>query len=195
MDTGSYMANQMGNLIEAGLHLQEQFYDGLFPVDRKPSGAFFSDCRKYRYALWRIWDESKPLVMFIGLNPSTANETETDNTITRIKGIVKNWGYGGFYMTNLFAYVSTDPNKLLLPEATDSLNDHCLGIVSSKCEKIVFAWGAFKQAGLRSKEVIAMFPNAYALKLTKDGSPWHPLYVKSNITPVHFNQPPKHNTP
>ena len=32
-------------------------------------GAELSPCRRYRYALWRIWDDSKPAVMFIGLNP------------------------------------------------------------------------------------------------------------------------------
>jgi len=34
--------------------------------------AKFSACRKYRYALWRNWDESKPYAMIIGLNPSTS---------------------------------------------------------------------------------------------------------------------------
>ena len=40
--------------------------------------AKFSACRKYRYALWRNWDESKPYAMIIGLNPSTADENEND---------------------------------------------------------------------------------------------------------------------
>ncbi len=31
-------------------------------------GAEFSECRQYRYALWRMWDRSKPPVMFVGLN-------------------------------------------------------------------------------------------------------------------------------
>lgn len=59
-------------------------------------GADFSNDRKYRYALWRIWDRTKPLVMFIGLNPSTANETENDPTIKSVGRISKNNGYGGF---------------------------------------------------------------------------------------------------
>jgi hypothetical protein len=45
------------------------------------SGAVFSDCRKFRYALWRMWDGDKPLVMIIGLNPSTADEKVNDPTI------------------------------------------------------------------------------------------------------------------
>jgi hypothetical protein len=27
------------------------------------AGADFSECGKYRYKLWRIWDENKPLAM------------------------------------------------------------------------------------------------------------------------------------
>ena len=46
-------------------------------------GAELSECRTYRYVLWRIWDNSKPKIMFIGLNPSTADENTDDNTITR----------------------------------------------------------------------------------------------------------------
>lgn len=30
-------------------------------------GAVISECQNYRYSLWRIWDESKPLIGFIGV--------------------------------------------------------------------------------------------------------------------------------
>lgn len=46
--------------------------------------AKLSDCRTYRYELQRIWDESKPYAMFIGLNPSTADETEDDPTFVAV---------------------------------------------------------------------------------------------------------------
>lgn len=48
------------------------------------NGAKFSEDRNYRYALWRIWDESKPMVMFIGLNPSTANETSESRLVSNV---------------------------------------------------------------------------------------------------------------
>ena len=76
------------------------------------AGAEFSSDRKYRYCLWRIWDRQLPLVMFIGLNPSTANETEPDHTITRVMGFARSWGYGGFYMMNLFGIVSSQPENI-----------------------------------------------------------------------------------
>lgn len=150
------------------------------------SGAEFSPDRKYRYALWRIWDESKPLVMFIGLNPSTANETETDPTITRVMGFARSWGFGGFYMMNLFAIVGSDPKILLTERDPLGDNDRWLVEISEKCDRIVFAWGVFKQAKIRRAEVAAKFPRAYCLKKTKDGHPWHPLYVAAKTTPIIF---------
>ena len=49
-----------------------------------PKGAVFSNDRKYRYALWRIWNPNKELLLTIGLNPSSANESKDDPTITRL---------------------------------------------------------------------------------------------------------------
>jgi hypothetical protein len=75
-------------------------------------GAIFSECGKYRYALWRIWDERDPLVMCIGLNPSTANADDDDPTIRNLTTLFKASGFSGFYMTNLFALISSDPDDL-----------------------------------------------------------------------------------
>ncbi|MEK9157701.1 MAG: DUF1643 domain-containing protein [Patescibacteria group bacterium] len=152
------------------------------------NGATFSPCRKYRYVLWRIWDDSKPKVMFIGLNPSTANETEPDPTITRVIGFAKSWGYGGVYMTNCFPYVSTNPDDLK-DFGNTATNDHWLYEVARMSKDIIFAWGAFdvvKELG-RDVELKGMFPHAKALVINKDGSPRHPLYVKGDVKPVAYN--------
>ncbi len=74
--------------------------------------AKLSNCRNYRFALWRTWDESKPFAMIIGLNPSTADEVENDPTITRCINFAKSWGYGGVCMANLFAYRATEPSVM-----------------------------------------------------------------------------------
>lgn len=152
------------------------------------SGAEFSNCRNYRYALWRIWDTSKPLVMFIGLNPSTANEFSDDPTIRRVKAIAKNLGYGGIYMMNCFAYISTDPKLLKTNPMSKEWNDNMLTITASKCADVIFAWGNFdivKTTG-RDIELIEMFPHAKALHINKNGSPKHPLYVRNDVIPVKF---------
>lgn len=152
-------------------------------------GALFSSCRKYRLFLFRQWDEKLPLVMFIGLNPSTANETENDPTIKSVGRISKNNGYGGFYMMNCFPIVSTDP-KVCKDFYTSgvpyehhqfAINQQKLKEVGAICKDIVFAWGNFKvvKQCRRDKELSEMFPNAMALFINKNGSPKHPLYCKS----------------
>lgn len=150
------------------------------------SGAYFSACRNYRYVLWRIWDTHKPRVMFIGLNPSTANENSDDPTIRRVKAMARNWGYGGVYMTNLFAWVTPYPDELLKCSDPVNGNDAWLKKVAGFSEQIIFAWGNFKEAQERAKLVIEMFPGAKALQINKNGSPKHPLYVKGDIIPVQF---------
>ena len=76
--------------------------------------AILSEDRKYRYVLSRIWDKSKPIVMIIGLNPSTADETEDDRTIRRCIKFADSWGYGGVYMLNLFAFRATKPTDMFV---------------------------------------------------------------------------------
>lgn len=150
-------------------------------------GADFSKCRKYRFALWRIWDKSKDKVMFIGLNPSTANETESDPTLTRVIAFGKRLGYGGVYMMNCFPWVSTDPDNLNVLGFKE-YNDHMLKKVADECKDVIFAWGAFKvvSATGRDVELCKLFPCAKALVINKDGSPRHPLYVNGNTVPVAF---------
>lgn len=152
------------------------------------NGAIFSDDRKDRYALWRIWDKSKSFIMFIGLNPSTANEHKNDPTLTRVIKFANNWGYGGVYMMNLFSFVTAYPEELQINEDLLEKNNQWLNTISIKCDKIIFAWGSFKQAEERSKYILERF-KGFALEINKDGSPKHPLYVKSNIEPVKMPIP------
>lgn len=151
------------------------------------NGAQFSEDGKYRFSLWRIWDDTKPLVMFIGLNPSTANQTEDDPTIRRVKRFAKDWGYGGVFMMNCFAFVSTDP-KLLEHGLYDQRNNSYLEATAFKCKEVIFAWGNFDivRTSGRFKELVQMFPDAKVLQKNKNGSPKHPLYIKADTIPVYY---------
>lgn len=157
--------------------------------DNTVSGAEFSHDRKYRYALWRIWDKEMPSVMFIGLNPSRANESNNDNTITKVSKIAKHNGFGGFYMTNLFAFVTPYPEEL--PACADPIlhNDTWLKKTRAICSKVVFSWGAFPEAQERAKKVIKMFPESFCLKHNKNGSPKHPLYCLDETKLISFVLP------
>jgi hypothetical protein len=138
-------------------------------------GAKFSECCNYRYQLWRIWDESLPLAMCIGLNPSTANADDDDATIIHLTHMLKRLGYGGFYMTNLFAIISSDPKVLLTCDDPIRENDFYLMETKQWCKDVIACWGAFKQAKDRIKVVLPKFPEALCFGRTKAGAPVHPL--------------------
>ena len=157
------------------------------------NGAIFSDCRRYRYALWRVWDDSKGKVMFIGLNPSTANESADDPTIRRVKRFAHNWGYGGVIMLNLFTYITAYPEELMKCEDPVGPADYYLDHYAKECNKVIFAWGNFKEAEKRGIEVMQMFPYGHMLIQNKNGSPRHPLYVKADAQPIPITRKEANN--
>ncbi len=74
--------------------------------------ACSSRCSHYRYSLSRTWNESLQRIVFIGLNPSTADAQHDDPTVRRCIGFARRWGYGGLTLVNLFAYRTTEPAEL-----------------------------------------------------------------------------------
>lgn len=151
---------------------------GLFGDNAK--GAEFSEDGKYRYRLWRIWDDSKPKILCIGLNPSTANADKDDATISILKRMLPILGYGGFYMMNCWPFITSKPELLQIDEFSDKLNNDMLMCQASNCADVIFAYGSFKvikQKG-RDKELMEMFPNAKCFAKSKDGSPIHPLAMQ-----------------
>jgi hypothetical protein len=147
--------------------------------------AIFSDCGKYRYLLVRVWNpELKPLVCF-GLNPSTANAESDDPTIKNLVRLLQNEGYGSLYMMNLFALVSPYPDDLRtcpdpVKENDDWIAKICMG------QDVAFCWGNFKQAEYRAKKVKKMFNTAKCFGKNANGSPKHPLYLKSNTKLIDY---------
>ncbi len=139
------------------------------------SGAEFSKCGKYRYKLWRIWDPQLPKAMCIGLNPSTANATKNDQTISYLIRMLSRLGYGGFYMMNLFAWISSRPDDLLACADPLGENEQKLQEVAALCDEVIVCWGSFKQAEQRIKEVLPQYPEAKCFGITATGKPFHPL--------------------
>lgn len=151
------------------------------------SDAKLSDCRIYRYALWRIWDDTKPYAMFIGLNPSTADEKEDDPTIRRCISFAEDWGYGGLCMANLFAFRATDPAVMFNAEQPiGDENDIWLQRLGQRAGIVVAAWGNDGCYMDRSKVVRALFSSLHYLKLNKSGEPAHPLYQPRSAKPIPF---------
>jgi hypothetical protein len=149
--------------------------------------ATFSSCRTYRYSLSRIWDKKKKYVLFIGLNPSTADEEADDPTIRRCINYAKNWGYGGFIMVNLFAYRSTLPSKLKkVKYPVGKGNDKYIVTLSKKADITVAVWGNNGNLYSRDKQVLSLIPSLMCLKINKSGQPAHPLYLNKGLKLTKF---------
>ena len=150
--------------------------------------ATFSDCRKYRYALSRTWNGKKKTILFIGLNPSTADEKIDDPTIRRCINYAQNWGYGSLLMVNLFAYRATLPSELKNVKNPIG-NDNDLHIIelSKKADIAVAAWGNEGTLLNRDKEVKKILPNLMCLKINKSGQPAHPLYQKKDLKLIKYS--------
>jgi hypothetical protein len=125
--------------------------------------------------------------MFIGLNPSTADESTDDPTLIRCINFAKSWGYGGVCMANLFAFRATDPSDMKATEdPTGARNNHWLKLLATESDLIIAAWGNDGSYLQRSKQVRKILPEMHCLKLNKSGEPAHPLYQKANLRPIPF---------
>lgn len=161
--------------------------------------TIFSENRVYRYTLWRDWSDlfrnsetGKQFAMFIGLNPSTADETLDDPTIRRCVGFAKRWGYGALCMTNLFAYRTKDPRamkKVTAPVGEEN-NDWLLR-VAGEAGIIIAAWGVHGTFLNRDTSVRLLLAEhkekMRVLRFTNGAHPEHPLYVPGNIIPQPFS--------
>jgi len=149
--------------------------------------AEFSPCRRYRYALSRTWDEALPRVLFIGLNPSIADEVRDDPTLRRCMGYASDWGYGGVCVANLFAWRATDPAALKAardPVGPD--NDAWLTRLAVDAGLVVAAWGNHGAWQGRSGQVVAMLPDPHCLQMNLSGEPAHPLYLRRSLRPLPY---------
>lgn len=147
------------------------------------TGAMLSEDGIYRYRLWRIWDDAKPMAVWIMLNPSTADASRDDPTIRRCIGFSRAFDFGGMEIVNLYALRATNPATLrTVADPTGPNNDEhirraCSGIGAGR---VICAWGASVYALHRASAVRQLIwhevGQPWCLGKTKDGSPFHPLY-------------------
>jgi len=147
----------------------------------------------YRYLLWREWDSQKPVIVWIMLNPSTADDKVLDPTLRRCLQFSIDNGYGRMEILNLFALRSTDPKLLYRSEDPVGWRNNIT--ISRACERldrtIVAAWGVHGVLKNRDKQVIDIVTKScgkdlYCFKLTKSGIPGHPLYLRGDIKMILF---------
>jgi hypothetical protein len=158
------------------------------------SGATISACRLYRYVLWRRWGSGNRSVVFIGLNPSTADEHTDDRTIRRCVGFGQSWEYPSLTVVNLFALRSIDP--AWLKRVSDPIGEQNDEFILSQCleaKLVVAAWGYHGDYLQRGTAVSGLLTRAgirlYCLGCTKNGEPRHPLYLRADTRPVPYPIP------
>lgn len=158
-----------------------------FPSERKPR-AIFSACSRYRYFLtWpTMRRRSDARVLFALANPSTATAEQTDPTVARCIDYAERWGFGWCDVVNARAWRGTDPTTLPAdPEAVGQFNDAHIWTAALAAELVVCGWG--KLGGSQGPSVLRLIRDAgkvpHALRLNKDGSPQHPLYLPGDLQP------------
>lgn len=168
----------------------------LFPQNERSQiekTAAISKCGKYRYCLSRVWDKEKPKVLFIMLNPSTADSEKDDPTILRCIAFAKSWDFGSLYVINLYAFRATNPKDLLKATSIVGIdNEKWFKKMSNIADLIVGAWGnkAIISKINKSPDYNSYNPISWInkplhyLELSKDGyTPKHPLYLKKDLVP------------
>lgn len=174
--------------VEREKHILESAMPGAL-LSGETSGAEFSPCKVWRYALWRHWDcrGYADVCTFIGLNPSTADETANDPTVRRCIDYAQRWGFGGLYMLNLYAYRATDP--AVMKAAADPVGpgaDEALARFANRSGLVVCAWGAHATPE-RAAAVLALLEvPTVCLGLNANGSPKHPLYLRRDAERIPF---------
>jgi hypothetical protein len=165
------------------LHLKQNTINGI------EYGAIFDVNHSYRYSLWRAWSAHYPRIVFVLLNPSTADEQSNDPTIWRCMGFARAWNFGSMEVVNLFAYRATEYRELFkVSDPIGGENDHFLMQAVERCSIVVLGWGIRGMLLGRDRQVMSLLADrndVYCLGKTKDGQPCHPLYIKSdtNIEP------------
>ena len=162
--------------------------------DGTESLAIYSEDMKYRYLLERIWDSAPdtPVLMFVMLHPSTATVVLNDNAIStcenRAKEHYDNFGgtqFGGFCVTNLFAFVQKDLNNY--ERVDDQSGTENLRIIEEYARKpnttIVCAWGN-ECSDDRFAEQVAIIKEL----LAGTEHPLHHLEALSNGQPRHASR-------
>ena len=157
-------------------------------VKQSPKSADISPCGRYRYRLERWWGEGDPVV-FVMLNPSTADAGKDDATIRRCVGFAESWGFSGLIVVNLFAWRATEPRNIPRYKATaiGPHGDAAIRAAVHRSSTVVCAWGAHGKLHGRGADVLDLLRQhcrPKMLRMTGTGQPCHPLYLPADLSPI-----------
>lgn len=127
--------------------------------------------------------------LFIGLNPSTADQNKDDPTIRKCVGFAKRWGFEAVCMVNLFAIRGSNPSVIMsVEDPMGPENDRWIEQCANSADRIIAAWGIHGRYRGRDKRVTDLLyqKKVEALAINKDGTPMHPLYAAYGVEPVDY---------
>lgn len=147
--------------------------------------AQFDATGQYRYQLTRHWDDTRPGLAFIMLNPSYADHQQDDPTLRRCTRLAQQWQYGSLIVVNLFAYCTASPPVLkTVDEPIGKENNRFILQGCQTAEHILLAWGNWGSLHDRDRTVLKLVApyrdRLYCLAINRTGQPRHPLYVPQN---------------
>jgi len=150
--------------------------------------AVISPCGLYRWILGRdnlvrlvSAGRKKGTILWVMLNPSTADAIKPDPTLNRVVDFSRRFGYRELHIVNLYAYRTAFPHELWLAEDPVGVeNDRWIHEAARRASVVVVAWGGNAKPD-RVARVLELLqvdnPVVYCLGTNADGSPRHPLYL------------------
>ncbi len=165
------------------------------------SYAVLSDCGTYRYLLGRwVGEDRLGLVVFLLLNPSTADATKNDPTLRRGMGYARSWGYSQLEFTNLYAFRASKPKVMQAArdrgvDIVGPKNDQYITEAARRADLVVMAWGAHPAALPRVEAVCQLVTSTgkalHCIDTTDAGQPNHPLMLRKTLMPKLWVPPKK----
>ena len=161
--------------------------------------AMMSADGRYRQRMRRWLGESFPdrYIVFIGMNPSTADATVDDPTCAREWNFARREGFSGMVKCNVGDYRATHPKMLVQPgvEAVSPANLPTIREAARGAGRVVLCHGKLNKAlAPAGREIVAALHaegiDLWCFGTNADGSPKHPLYLRADTPLVPFSPLP-----
>ena len=139
--------------------------------------------KKHRLMLSRHWNLKNPSLLYIMFNPSIADDKIDDPTVRRLISLSRTHNYGGFYVVNLYTYITPNPKIIDTSVGIKKNNFKIIKNLTNKVDDIVYAWG---NSIVEPSELRNLITSPLCFGKNTNGSPKHPLYLSSKSKLIKF---------